>query len=282
MWFVFHGSDECQVGIHNTTRGNSLHPHPHNLQVRIWTVRGCNTSGCGTPEIVDLGDSNTFAGIQIDVNQPTTEGVYVYQKDPAGSDPNDWRWVVEFEKEPLYPEGIRLRPNTINPGVSINHGLFYTLHKTTSEFELINLSSGTPHPIGNVAEYIGANIYQSSGDVTLVVRHTFPGQSTIRKLTYEPGTCYQIDITNNCRKNGQKCVFQPDHSTDRKKRNDFYLYYESFDRPRGKPEFALKRKTPHPAQTPTGFCLDEQSTLNKDANDEAPCGGASAGGGGGS
>ena len=292
MWFIFHGDDECQVGIHNTTQGLILpHRHPHELEIKIWRLTGSCTAqqDCGRPERIHIGNPKTITGIQIDVNNPTStsEGVHVYQRDPfnrldPSSDPNDWRWVIDFEKAPLYSTGINLKDETINPGVSINNGLFYTLQKTSSEFEFIPVGGSGSTPIGNVASYVGGNIYlQHQGDVTLTVQRAFPHASTQRTLKWASGMCYQIDITNHCIKGNEPCEFDPDHNTDRRKRNDFYLYYDTFERPPFQPEYALKRKRKVlPAPTPD-FCTEDRDRKHMKSNNEAPCGPVGAGGGGG-
>src|SRR5689334_7470031 len=168
LWFLFHGSDECQVGIHNSTQGRP-HPHTHELNVNLWTITGCNTaqSQC-TIDQHPIGNPKNITGISIDVNKPNPNyaGVHVYQKDnnPFNrNDPNndlmDWRWVLDFEKEPFYPAGIKLDGAKINPSVSINHGTFYTLLLTTSKFGLLRPNGSLFTELGRVPRYVAANIY---------------------------------------------------------------------------------------------------------------------------
>src|SRR3569832_154854 len=45
LWFTFHGIDECEIGIHNTTQGHILpHRYPHELNLQVWTITGCGTA----------------------------------------------------------------------------------------------------------------------------------------------------------------------------------------------------------------------------------------------
>lgn len=291
LWFTFHGPDECQIGIHNTTYGQS-HRHPHELRLDIWTITGSGTAQ-RKREQVPLGDPKTIEGIQIDVNNPRSDatGVHVYKRDPFSrpdlnheNDPNDWRWALDFEQDLFYPGGIKLKPNTVSSVISINHGLFYTIQKTTSTFELLP-GNGAPIPIGNVAQYLGGNIYlERNGGVTLTVRYPFPKPPIIKPLSWTDGTRYQIDISNDCYKNGSHCTFEkPDHPTDKKKRNDFYLYYDCFEVPSGKHEIGLKKSQSDKAPRLPDYVVYDEHEKSDDyteSNNDSPCGSVVAGRGG--
>ena len=297
LWFTFHSMDECEIGIHNTTQGHIFpHRYPHELDVLAWTI----TAGCGTAHRTctpldnpnhRIGNPKNIEGIQIDVNNPKagTEGVYVFEHgefkkppdDQSGNHPNDWRWVLDLEQEPFYEHGIQLNPETVNPVISINHGLFYTLLKTTSTFDLLK-GGNAPKPIGNVAQYLGCNIYlEPNGEVKVTIRYRFPHPSKTFTLRKAANTCYEIDITNDCYKNGHHCVFdRPDHPTDKRKRNDFYLYYDCFDVPDGYEEIGLKQNTSErPPSLPPYICYEEGQD-RKESNNESPCGAVVAGRGG--
>jgi hypothetical protein len=79
-------------------------------------------------------------------------------------------------------------------------------------------------------------------------------------------------------KGGKRC--KPDDYGEKK--NDFYLYNETFTRPYGEPEYTLKQVTKVTAALlPKEICfLSEDEPYVKSSND-APCGPVSAGGGGG-
>ncbi|HEV2837629.1 MAG TPA: hypothetical protein VGW58_20065 [Pyrinomonadaceae bacterium] len=283
FWFVFHGADECEVGIHNTTHGVSSHPHQHDLDIVVWRIdRDCGTprKDCSVIKRYHIVNAKTIAGIQIDVNRPRNNGVYVFQKDVGqGIHDNDWRWVMEFEKAPLYPDGIKLDEATIFPGISINHGLFYTLYKSTSEFELIPDDGTSRKRVGKVALMVGGNIHlQNDGDVTLVIRRKFPQGPLVYPLPWVRDKCYQIDVTNLCMKNGARC--EPgDYGA---KENDFYLTYDTFTKPIDAPVYALHRTVSNtPADLPPHVCFDRHADEHKRSSNDAPCGPMSAGGGGG-
>src|SRR3569832_730201 len=81
LWFTYHGTDECLIGIHNTTQGHLLqHKHPHELNLGIWTITGCGTAQKQyLREPIPIGNPKNIEGIQIDVNNPKDDrrGVYV-------------------------------------------------------------------------------------------------------------------------------------------------------------------------------------------------------------
>lgn len=290
LWFLFHGKEECQVAIHNET-WSATHPHAHELHVQIWDkITGCGSGqSCGTPKTIPLGDVREFDGIQIDVNRPHPDhkNVYVYEKlrDEHGrpvKPPEDWRWVPDFEKPPLFPNGIKLEAKDVNPGIWINHGLFYTLLKTTYEFEVRKGLTGGPGPnIGNVALLVGGNIYlEKDGDVTLTVRRRFPGRSEIYTLPWAANKCYQIDIRNMCR----HC--EPNHYGAWQ--NDFYLYNSTFTVPPStpKPIYRLHRRGSRNPDAPKylefarSVCGTESFQEKIASSNEAPCGPVCAGAGG--
>lgn len=291
LWFLFHGKDECQIAIHNET-SSAGHPHRHELHVQVWDkITGCGSGqSCGTPKEIPIGDMSEFDGIQIDVNRPDPahKNVYVYLKErdeqgrPIKPDA-DWRWVTDFEKAPLFPNGIKLEAKDVNPGIWINHGLFYTLLKTTYEFELRKgLLGGTGPNVGNVALLVGGNIYlEKEGDVTLTVRRRYPAKPDIYTFPWAPDKCYQIDIRNMCRhcKPGHYGAWQ----------NDFYLYNSTFTVPSGtpKPTYRLHRlgRRDQNAAKYLKFaqevCVTKSAKEEIDSNNEAPCGPVCAGAGGG-
>ena len=288
LCFVFHGMDECQVGIHNTTHGPMPHSHQHDLDLKVWTIEsGCGTQDkvCGKPRAFHLGNPKTIAGIQIDVNRPAQTGVYVYQKDlvaPGGTVPHDrdWRWVIEFEKEPLYPLGIELDETKVYPGISINHALFYTLYRTTSTFRLTPDDGSASIPVPSVALLVGGNIYLADGgDVTITIRRRYPSPPKIFRLPRVAGKCHQLDIRNTCiRPDGKRCKVE-DYGD---KHNDFYLYNETFSRPYGEPEYTLELVTEATAAPlPKEICFLKDDVGFIESSNEAPCGPVSAGGGGG-
>lgn len=290
----FEGTSWCTVGLHNTTHTRP-HPQPHDYVVKIW--KKVNGACPAKPyKHLIIGDPKLVSKMHVTAEGVAEgfEGVHVYQRDPFNrpdpdntNDPKDWRWAIDFDE--LYEE-INIKPGTLDPGVIINNGLFYTLRKTRSKFRLHPV--GQPDAEGNivlgsVAEFLAANIYlkqpdgagQPGGKVTLSGGKF---HNTPEVLVAEPGITYQIDITNNCDNVAQNppCKFMSAQGNPKEVRNDFYLYYKLFD-PQPEPEYELiitERIEPldeHLEQF--GAC----GLPGARATDDAPCGGVGFGGGGG-
>jgi hypothetical protein len=317
MWFMYHGKDECQIGIHNRshTLPGSLSSRHHELEVKIWERdKDCDSSTSptcckpfdrhGKPNPITIGDPRKITGIQIDVNRPLTdgtgkyqEGVWVYQKegydfprpDPNHeNDPSDWRWMIDFERQ-LYKKTVNLKPGDINPGIWINHATFFTLVKTTYDFELHPDRGNKIIELGNVPLMAGGNIYlHKDGNVTLTIRRAYPDDPDIIVLPWKERTRYQIDIKNECRnKYGERCK-PKDYGN---KGNDFYLYNDNFPRPSlSTPKYTLHRvgqrlsgpaiAIPRP-DARHKVCFEKNAQEEIESNNEAPCGPVCAGLGGG-
>jgi hypothetical protein len=294
LWFVFHGTDECQVGVVNTTHGPDPHPARHDLDIRVWTRDRRKPAPCDLMDRFHIGNPKSVTNIQIDVNKPapSSEGVKCYEPNVVSSgamayDEKDWRWLIDFERSPLYPKGIRLDESKINPGISINHGVFYTLSTSTYEFDFVpdNLKDDAKDSIKHgtyVALLAAADIeLQKDGDVTLVIRRAFPSTSLFLPLRYSDSVRYQIDIRNICMVDGKPC---PPKKADSE--SDFYLYNETFTRPVGAPLYTLQKRPPAAGlagsyRFPSDVCAYPVDRGQTESTNEAPCGPVTAGGGGG-
>lgn len=288
LWFMYHGYDECEVAIHNHTQ-TGLHIKRHRLIVQVWKDPGCTQGTSHCPDVYQIGNPKNIAGIQIDVNRPKYPGVHVYQKDEHGTwADHDWRWVIDFEQDPLYRTGITLNADRVNPGVWINHGYFYTLARTTRDFQLRPFSNDDcasgGDPCGDprrVAFLVGGNIYlDNGGDVTLTIRYRYPQKPTVISLPKVAGKS-QIDILNMCYKNNKPCV-PSDYGENE---NDFRLYNDTFRKPAGRSYYFLYPYGPrekYPKDDLFGFRTEPYHTQKViDSSNDVPCGPVGAGRGGG-
>jgi len=278
--FFFDRTRQCQVGIPNTTQGlGQEHRHPHEFEVSVWTkVAGqCPPS----PLTFPIKNSKLIERVDIQVTNPTElNGVYVYENRPHDpfnrvdtDDPRDWRWVLDFESNLFYPEGIDHIPPTLNPSVFINNGLFYTFHKTASKFRLHPSDGSADKEIGSLSEIQACNIYLGPGSLLTLTISPLP---TPIILLGGIGLTYQIDITNNCRKGGKQCKFEPNGGT-KEERNDFYLYYETFNRPANKPEFELQLTERVNDDPRLDNCAEKTGSKNIESSKDSPCGGSGYG-----
>jgi hypothetical protein len=283
--FFFDGKRGCEIGIPNITQGlPQPHPHPHEFNISVWTTALGGV--CLPSPLLNFQIKNTkdIGGVKIDVHNPDEfDGVYVYGN-PKGSfvrpnpqnDPRDWRWVVDFERD-VYSDRIKPKASTLTPSVQINNGLFYTLFKTTTNFALRpDEDSRGDRLIGNIAEYVAANIYAGQVDLTILPLSPDLPHLPI-PLVAGLGLRYQIDITNSCRQGADPCHFDP--AGDKHHRNDFYLYYETFEKPASNPvEYGLvcmdcQGQRDQRNEDELGICLEqERKKRHITSNNEAPCG----------
>lgn len=249
--FFFDGKDECFVGTHNTTQqpGHPHTTHPHEYRITVSQKDG----GVLTDQFTHLiKDPQRFPRLNVKTTGGAfpngfDPGVYVYtgpnhaqfNRNP-GDDQQDWRWIIDFEDR-MYPGGVKGKnPGALRAGVKIDNGLFYTKHKTTKDFDLVPEGGGTTIPLNNVAEIMAANIYLASGGF---VRLTGGGPVLdMRKLEHAPNRIYEVEITNLCDGAAhESCHYDP-LSLDKQKRNDFFLYYDTFDPSQNRPEYLLIRR----------------------------------------
>lgn len=264
----FDGMKECFVGTHNTTHragGPHTGTHPHDYEVRILQKDN------GAPTVLHpspAGDPRGFPPLDITVTGSAfpggvAPGVYVYTgplhdqfgRRPA-DDPRDWRWVIDFEEE-MYPGGVKGRiPDSLLPGVTIDNGLFHTHKKTAAQFDLVPENGSAIIPMNSVAEEAAANIYLGEGGFVQLTG----GPVGDLRLDYAPNRTYEVYILNLCDGNAHAtCKYDP-NSRDKKKRNDFFLYYETFDPSQNGPEYLLVKRG------------------RVRASDDSPCGPTSYGG----
>lgn len=275
--FFFDGNRKCQIGIPNTTQGlTQPHRHPHEFQVNVWTIANqCPPA----PWSIPIVNPKLIERVDVTVTNPQQlDGVYVYEKnaasafdrlDPQGTnDPKDWRWVLDVESNLLYSAGVSEIPETLKPSVYINNGLFYTYYKTKSTYLLHPSDNSGDKRIGTYAEILACNIYLGRGSTVTLSIPPLPLPIT---LVGGIGLKYQIDITNNCRKNGQRCTFNP--AGPKHERNDFYLYYETFNRLPNQPEYELKLEQKVEDQPVFDICQERvPEKKNIDSSKDSPCG----------
>jgi hypothetical protein len=244
--FFFDGKDECFVGTHNTTH-QSGHPHtshPHDYKI---TIRQKDGGATTDEEIFEVGNPQGYPRLNFKVTGSSfpggvAPGVYVYTGPnhdqfhrQVGNDRRDWRWIIDFEEE-MYPEGVKgIKPAALRPGLKFDDGLFYTYRKTEATFDLVPEGGGTVIPLNNVAEIMAANIYLANGGFVKLTG----GPVGERRLDYAANRTYEIDILNLC--DGAlhtPCHYESNH-LDKKRRNDFFLFYDTFDPSMNRPEYLL-------------------------------------------
>jgi hypothetical protein len=264
--FFFDGKDECFVGTHNTTQqpGHPHTTHPHEYVIVLRQKDGGATT---SEETFPVGNPQRFPRLNFKATGSAfpggvEPGVYVYtgpnhdQFDRLpGNDMRDWRWIIDFDD--IYPDGVKgLSATAVRPGLKFDDGLFYTEHKTDSTFRLVPEGGGDEILLNNVAEIQGVNIYLANGGFVKLTG----GPVGERRLDFAAGRTYEVEITNLCDGNVHPaCHYEPD-DLDKQRRNDFFLYYDTFDPAQNRPEYLLIKQP------------DSRAT------DESPCGAVGFGG----
>lgn len=245
----FRGSDFCFVGTHNTTRepGNPhTASHPHHYEIIV--VRKDSGEETGRT-VYPAPDGNPIRVPRLNVNATgsafpggAAPGVYAYTGPNHAQfsrsdrdDSQDWRWIIDFEDR-MYPQGVRgKRAGTIMPGVKIDNGLFHTHRKTVAHFDLIPEGGGEPIPLNSVAEIVAANIYLAPGG------HVRLTGGPVGELTLEQAEnrVYEVCINNLCDGSVHPGCDYDSTSDIKEERNDFFLYYETFNKALNPPEYML-------------------------------------------
>lgn len=278
LCIFFNGSSGCFVGTHNTS-AVAGHQHPHSYAIQLWRREG---GVCHPQPPQTVGNPTNVTRLTITTTNPELlDGTYVYTRDPFkrpdptnGNDPNDWRWVIDFDE--MYPDGVDIDWDALQNGVTIDNGLFYTLRTTCAKFlrrPEDDDSGDSDIELGSLAHYVAANIYLKPGD-GMVTLSGGPFAEDIH-LHAEPGVTHQVDITNNCNEGHAGCKFNSDPDQPKEQRNDFFLYYDVLDQGY-EPEYELIRSEPCPR-----LPVDLEAELIKmdvcpspriRSTDDAPCG----------
>ncbi len=209
---------------------------------------------------------------------PDADGVFRIGKDPferpkETNHPQDLRWMIDFERD-LYTTVVPKNKTKVSPRLTMKKGVFYTHHKTLAKFNAVPANGVGAVKLGggSVAEVIAARIFLASGGTVNV----YIDGTKVNTLDPATGLEFQIDVYNLCDPSSHPlCDYIPAHPTDKKKRNDFFMYYNAIPLARGMQEFHLMPVLPLPEEDPpiTGICkrADEHGT------DPAPCGGTGYG-----
>lgn len=258
-----HADKNCEIGIYNGSPD-------HKLSITVYAV----APSFDPPYSMDMRPYFKVAGpfgtdetgneknevVQFDVEKPVVSGVKYFQEGGPRDDPHNFRLILDLEGD-FYP-GVELKKmkDLFGPRLRVDHGLFYTLCPSRTKFSRVEVNTpGDLTPLGSVARMVGANIYlQDSGSVTLKMKNA---PSVVMKP--EDGKFFVL-VDNGCI--GCKDV------------NDFHLYYNTFEQPKGAPQFdVLKTTSATPVLAPGSPCALIERTVKDRGTDDTPCGSAGFG-----
>jgi hypothetical protein len=274
-----------EVGIHNNAA-------KHEFSIKVY-------EGFGSDEPMfarNFGPASTCPVdvIRFDISDPLLTGVKAFTPPSKSDDPVDrefedldLRWITDFESLDFYDRRLQKKRDLFRPRMHLRHGIFVTLSSTSESKIFKREAPNDPHILGRVATIIGALVYLEP-DGFIAVRI---GTEQLR-LEAKDNRTYIVYVENSCAK--QECKFEP-ASTVKEKRNDFYEYYQMFHIPDDKEEYELVLTNPDvESERPVDDVKHAErgtlrfrnvrdfleSLLKRRANDEAPCGPGSFGGGG--
>lgn len=287
------GRNHCEVGIHAKAP-------QHNFRIVVYEF-----SGGPEPHIIwerGFGEAGSLPKnfLRLEIDNPAAPGVKFYMPGRGGEeaggiasarDDHDFRRVPDFEGPDFYDRRLTKKPEAFKPVFTVDGGTFFTL-LPTKKFKLVGKKYPGGKPLGRIAWLIGNLISLGEGG-SVALRFNDAGLNP-PPLTPDAGRGYLVLVDNSCPIN--VCKYEP-RSTARERRNDFYLYYETFELPDGEEEYELhldegadgSTENPRESDAEGSVGLKAVSNLapflNKLAetlsNDEAPCGGAGYGKSGG-
>jgi hypothetical protein len=149
------------------------------------------------------------------------------------SDPQDFRRIVDLEGEHFYNRPLKVRRDVLKPVLFVAKGLFYTAKLTSDLYRTIPVAANGAKQttsvscsLGQIAEYVGANIYLTLLNQALVLRAGRNGSELLR-LKKEKGTTYEILVENG------DTIQAPANG-------DFHYYYDAFELNRGEPKILIE------------------------------------------
>jgi hypothetical protein len=149
------------------------------------------------------------------------------------SDPQDFRWVIDLEGEHFYNRPLKVRRGVLRPILFVAKGLFYAATLTSDFYQTIPVAADgaartttAGRSLGQMAEYVGANIYLTHPNQALVLREGRNGSEVLR-LNGEEGATYEITVENG-------------DTPQAPAGSDFHYYYDAIELNRGEPKILIE------------------------------------------
>ena len=160
----------------------------HSLGVKIYQKPGCTQVPFNLPSVIKT------MSLEV-VGQSSGPDFYQYDQDPFNRIDGDAKtsdgcqiWTVEI----FYPEGYGKNGSHYTSWLHVKDGRFYTLCRTESTFNLVNIANGNElGGFGHVARFMAAAL-DVKQDVSLQINGLAP-----IPLKYQPGVSYQIIFPTN-------------------------------------------------------------------------------------
>jgi len=221
----------CQIGI--------LSKDDHELRIRVVKKGRGPEDGLEQTLTINHALIRQSSELLLDVEgeppskQRTAEPFIVGNRDEPPTDPQDFRRVMDLEGEYFYNRPLKVRSGVLRPILIVAEGLFYTAALTSDLYRTIPVAANgamrTPwasRTLGQIAEYVGANIYLTHPNQALVLRAGRNGSELLR-LNREGGTTYEITVENG-------------DTPQAPAGSDFDYYYDAFELNRGEPKILIE------------------------------------------
>lgn len=221
-----HNNGSCEVGVH-------CKAPDHVFKILVF-----ETTPTDRPRLIYAFEPDSpfeVPGglIEVHVDLPVIEGVSYFQPAHAQTmDNRDWRRLPDFESPLFYDQPLSRKGNGYRPLVTINNALFSVIPTDLEFVRFVSDQSEAEMNIGPIAMYVlGAINHQDHGGVILRIG------ATALPLIASSNRHYVVVFANSCPPS--ECRHDP-NSTIKEYRNDFYLYYKTFEIPGGRKEYELK------------------------------------------
>ncbi len=223
---------QCQIGIHSKTDDHELRlrlakkgPGPENESEQTLTIS--HESIRQTPNLwLDVEG-------ELSPKQCAAEPFIAGRPGAPPTDPHDFRRVVDLEGEHFYNRQLKMRGGVLKPILLVTQGLFYTASLTSNPYRTVPVApngstaaTAAGRNLGQIAEYVGANISLSPSDQALVLRAGRNGAELLR-LKKEEGITYEITVENG-------------DTPQSPAGSDFYYYYDAFELNPGEPRILIE------------------------------------------
>jgi len=222
----------CHIGIHSKT-------DDHELRLRF-VKKGHSPESDSEQRLTISHDLiRRASNLWLDVEgvpypkQRTAKPFITGNRNEPPTDPQDFRRVVDLEGERFYNRSMKLRRDVLRPILFVAKGLFYSATLTSDSYRAVPVASNgatgaiaTGRSLGQIAEYVGANIYLTHANQAVVLRAGRNGSELLR-FKKEEGTTYEITVEN---------CDTPQAPTG----SHFRHYYDAFKLNSGEPRILLE------------------------------------------
>jgi hypothetical protein len=165
--------------------------------------------------------------------QSSAEPFIVGRPNAPPTDPQDFRRVVDLEGQHFYNRPLKVRREVLTPILFVAKGLFYTAALTSDLYRTRPVAAdgtartlATGRSLGQIAEYVGANIYLTGPNHALVLR-AGPNGAELLRLERDEGMTYEIIIDNG-------------DTPQAPAGSDFHYYYDAVKLNPGEPKILVE------------------------------------------